>query len=183
MHPTLRAGAEALVTGRWRVVGIMGASVPSAGALADARQLGRLVAEAGWVVLTGGRPDGVMGAACAGAKEVEGSITVGVLPTAGRVGTDDIGPDVDIAIQTGLGDARNAVNVLSSDVVVACGMESPGTASEVALALAAGRPLVLVGASAAALAFVREIAGMRPVHVAADAAEAFEVIRRELNTP
>jgi predicted Rossmann-fold nucleotide-binding protein len=45
---------------------------------------------------------------------------------------------------TGLGDARNAINVLSSHVVVAL-PGGPGTVSEIALALKAGRPVVLLG--------------------------------------
>ena len=50
-------------------------------------------------------------------------------------------PDVDIPILTGMGSARNNINVLSSDVVIACA-GGPGTISEVALALKAGRPVV-----------------------------------------
>ena len=65
-----------------------------------------------------------------GAKDA-GGLVVGVIPTSDRSGCSDA---VDIAIVTGMGNARNNINVLSSDVVVACGM-GPGTASEVALAL------------------------------------------------
>jgi uncharacterized protein (TIGR00725 family) len=122
------------MTARRPVIGVMGANNPSHSALEAAGRLGRLVAEAGWVLLTGGRPAGVMEAANAGAKAVTGSLTIGILPS------DPDGPVsryVDVAVFTGLGDARNAVNVLSSDVVVACGVEGPGTASEVALAIKA----------------------------------------------
>jgi predicted Rossmann-fold nucleotide-binding protein len=42
-----------------------------------------------------------------------------------------------------LGNARNNVNVLSSDVVIACGM-GIGTASEVALALKNGKKVILL---------------------------------------
>ena len=114
------------------VIGVMGAGEPQPATLEAARRLGRLVAEAGWALLTGGRPAGVMEAASAGAKAVPGSLTIGILPT-GPEGP--VSSHVDVAIFTGLGDARNAVNVLSSDVVVACGVEGPGTASEVGLAL------------------------------------------------
>src|SRR5918994_1410733 len=125
------------------VIGVMGAGEPSAGNLAAARELGRLVAERGWVLLTGGRPEGVMAAASAGAKEIPGSLTLGILP--GASGGE--GPDVDIAVFTGMGEARNAINVLTSDVIVACGVEGPGTVSEVALALKAEKPVILLGAS------------------------------------
>src|SRR5262245_48134842 len=139
---------------RTPVIGIMGAGRASERSLALAHQLGRLVAERGWIVLTGGRPEGVMAAANAGAKTVEGSITLGILPSA----SEGVGPDVDIAVFTGLGDARNAINVLSSDVVVACGVEGPGTASEVALALRAERPVILLAPSPEAAAFFRQVA-------------------------
>jgi uncharacterized protein (TIGR00725 family) len=128
----------------------MGQSEADAVALDCARRLGRLAAEAGWIVLTGGWPAGVMEAACAGAKSVPGGLTIGILPT---------GPDgpvsayVDVAVFTDLGEARNVVNVLTSDVVVACGAAGPGTASEVALALKAGRPNVLLAPGPGAAAF------------------------------
>ncbi|HEV2086130.1 MAG TPA: hypothetical protein VGR09_13720, partial [Gemmatimonadales bacterium] len=51
--------------GRRPIIGIMGAGLASSGSLAAARELGALVAERGWIVLTGGRPAGVMAAACA----------------------------------------------------------------------------------------------------------------------
>ena len=51
--------------GRRPVIGVMGASAASPAALELARRLGRLIAEAGWVVLTGGRPAGVMDASTA----------------------------------------------------------------------------------------------------------------------
>jgi uncharacterized protein (TIGR00725 family) len=138
---------------RRAVIGIMGAGRPSEQSLEVAHQLGRLIAERGWILLTGGRPAGIMAAACAGAKRVPGSITLGILPDA----SGGEGSDVDIAVFTGMGDARNAINVLTSDVVVACGVEGPGTASEVALALNAGKPVILVRASSEARSFFNKI--------------------------
>ena len=52
--------------------------------------------------------------------------------------------EVDLALFTGMGKARNVINVLSADVVVVCGGGGPGTASEAAHALNAGRPLILL---------------------------------------
>jgi uncharacterized protein (TIGR00725 family) len=162
------------------VIGIMGAGEPDPRTLLVARRLGQLAAAAGWAVLTGGRPVGVMEAACAGAKSVPGSLTIGILPT---------GPDgpvsayVDVAIFTGLGDARNAINVLSSDVVLACGVESPGTASEVALALVAARPTVLVAPAPAAAAFFRTLAVKQPAHEVATPEAAIALIEHELGIP
>jgi uncharacterized protein (TIGR00725 family) len=132
------------------VIGVMGSGDPSPGCRSAARELGRLLAERGWIVLTGGLPEGVMGAALAGAKEIAGSVTLGVLP-----GTSGAGPDVDVAVFTGMGEARNAINVLTSDVIVACGVEGPGTLSEVALALRADKIVILLQPSEQARAFLR----------------------------
>ena len=132
------------------VVGVMGAGESATRqdeALAE--RLGELLAAEGWVVLTGGRDAGVMAAALRGAKRVAGSITVGMLPTE----SGPIAPGVDIPIYTGLGHARNAINVLSSRVVITCGRLSAGTASEAALAVRTGRPLILLGANPDAIAF------------------------------
>jgi uncharacterized protein (TIGR00725 family) len=162
------------------VIGVMGAGEPAAFTLEAAHRLGRLLAEAGWVVLTGGRPAGVMEAASAGAKAVTGSLTIGVLPT-GPEGP--VSAHVDVAVFTGLGDARNAVNVLSSDVVVACGVEGPGTASEVALALKAGRPTVLLAPTAAAARFFRALPGKGVLHEVATPEAVIEVIEGQLGIP
>lgn len=146
---------------RTPIIGIMGAGRASERSLALAHRLGRLVAERRWIVLTGGRPEGVMAAANAGAKTVPGSVTLGILPSA----SEGVDPGVDIAVFTGLGDARNAVNVLTSDIVVACGVEGPGTASEVGLALKSERPVVLLAPSPEAAAFFRQVAGGAPLQV------------------
>jgi uncharacterized protein (TIGR00725 family) len=148
----------------------MGAGNPSGWSLAAARELGALVAERGWIVLTGGRAEGVMAAASSGAKQIAGSVTIGILPGA----SGGAGPDVDIAIFTGMGEARNAINVLTSDVIVACGVEGPGTVSEVALALKAEKPVVLLGASATARQLFADLTGrVRPL----EAAEPHGVVR------
>ena len=105
----------------------------------NAYELGKLIAQEGWVLLTGGRNAGVMNAANMGAKAANG-LTIGILPTADDSGVSDA---VDIAIITDMGNARNNINVLSSNVVIACGMGT-GTASEVALALKANKAVVLL---------------------------------------
>jgi len=140
--------------------------------VANARRLGELIAREGWVVLTGGRDVGLMKAAHEGAKRVPSSITVGVLPSEDA----DVCPDVDVAIVTGMGNARNNVNVLSADVVVACGATGAGTVSEIALALKNERPVVLVGADPLAVEFFTRLAGTT-LCVAESAAEAIEAIR------
>lgn len=158
------------------IIGVMGAGEPGAGTLAAARELGELLAERGWIVLTGGRPAGVMAAACAGAKQVPGSLTLGILPDF----SGGAGPDVDVAVFTGMGDARNAINVLTSDVVVACGVEGPGTASEVALALKANKPVILLGASEQARAFFGSLRAAGRVHEASAAGQVIRIIEEEV---
>jgi hypothetical protein len=78
-----------------------------------------------------------MEAACRGARE-KGGTTVGILPGSDRFAANRY---VDIAIATGLGEARNAVVVGCADAVIAVGGEF-GTLSEIALALRAGKPVV-----------------------------------------
>jgi uncharacterized protein (TIGR00725 family) len=134
-----------------------------------AETLGRQIAERGWVLLTGGRAAGVMQAASRGAKQVAGSLVVGVLPGA----SGDAAPEVDVAIFTGMGNARNSINVLSSDVVIACGVSGPGTASEVALALKSSRPVVLLAASQQACAYFQTL---RPApYIATSVEQAIEI--------
>jgi uncharacterized protein (TIGR00725 family) len=137
------------------IVGVVG---PGAGASDDDRnlawELGALVAREGWVLLTGGRAQGVMEAANRGAKTA-GGLTVGVLPGETLAGVSEA---VDLALPTGLGSGRNNVNVLSSRVVFACGM-GPGTASEVALAIKADRPVVLVRPDPVTRAFFKSLGG------------------------
>jgi uncharacterized protein (TIGR00725 family) len=176
----VRLGPSAERPGRRTVIGVMGAGQPSPSASQAAYDLGRLAAEAGWAVLTGGRPAGVMDAACAGAKSVPGSLTIGILPT-GREGP--VSPHVDIAVYTGAGESRNVVNVLTSDVVVACGVEGPGTASEVALALRLTRPTILLAADPAASVFFRGVAGAAGLHEVPTPEAAIELIEHRLGIP
>ena len=122
------------------VIGVMGGAAASEAVLADARETGRLIAQSGWVLLTGGRDCGVMAEASRGASEA-GGLVIGVLPGDSPEG---VAPHVDVAILTGVGDARNVINVLASHVVIAL-PGGAGTASEVALALKSGRPVVLLG--------------------------------------
>jgi uncharacterized protein (TIGR00725 family) len=136
------------------IVGVMG---PGEGARSEDCQLayglGQLIAEQGWVLLTGGRNVGVMEAANRGAKQAQG-LTLGILP-----GTNDqnCSAAVDIAICTGIGNARNLINVLSCRVVIVCGMGA-GTASEVALALKTNRPVILLQPEASSQVFFQTLA-------------------------
>ena len=117
-----------------RVVAVLGGSVATDDEAGVAERLGREIAGFGVVVLTGGG-GGVMEAASRGAAEA-GGLTVGILP--GAEATDRY-PNrwVQLPVFTGLGGARNVINVLSADLCVAVG-GGAGTLSEVALALKSG---------------------------------------------
>lgn len=159
------------------IVGVIGAGRASALDEDNARQLGELIALEGWVVLSGGRNAGVMNAVSEGAKRVEGSLTIGILPTAGS-DEGSVSKYVDVAIFTGMGSARNNINVLSSHVVVACGASGAGTISEIALALKAPkpRPVILLTDDEAAIAFFKKLGGER-VTIAGNPVAAIEMIR------
>jgi uncharacterized protein (TIGR00725 family) len=122
------------------LIGVMGGAVVEDDALEKAYHVGRMIAEHGWVLLNGGRNAGVMEASARGAHEA-GGLVIGILPGDTTTG---MAAGVDIAIPTGMGDARNAINVLASHVIVAL-PGGPGTVSEVALALKAGRSVIMLG--------------------------------------
>ncbi len=102
--------------------------------------LGRAAVEAGFRLATGGL-GGVMAAASRGAHGAEcyqeGDV-VGILPGYDAGSAND---DVDLAIPTGIGVARNVVLISTADVVVAVGGGS-GTLSEMAVAWQLGKPIV-----------------------------------------
>lgn len=106
---------------------------------AQAEAVGGALARAGAVVVTGGLA-GVMSAACRGAKEAGGT-TLGILPGPDRTAAN---PWVDVAVATGMGEARNALVVRTADALVAVA-GGYGTLSEIALALKTGRPVVGLG--------------------------------------
>ncbi len=158
---------------RRRVIGVMGGAAGEAGAMRMAGELGRLIAGAGYALLTGGRGAGVMLAASRGASEA-GGLVIGVLP---GHRPQDANEYVDLAIATGIGDARNLVNVLSSDVVVAC-PGGAGTLSEVALAMKNGKPVVLLNFDPGPRAAEAEAAGL--LARASSPAEAMERVEEFL---
>lgn len=122
------------------VIGVMGGSKASAAVYAQAKKLGSLIAQRGWVLLNGGRNQGVMAASAEGARQAGGTV-IGILPDS----TDSrASPHLDFAIMTDMGDGRNLLNVLSSDVVIACSGKL-GTLSEVVLALKRDKRVILLG--------------------------------------
>ena len=116
-------------------MGVVGAGDSGARLAAEAEAVGAALARRGAVVVSGGL-GGVMEAACRGAKGAGGS-TLGILPGGDRSAANEW---VDLALATGLGEARNALVVRACDALVAVG-GGYGTLSEIALALKAGRPV------------------------------------------
>lgn len=124
-----------------KIIGVFGGgNVTESSPLYDtARVIGGLIVSHGHIVLTGGL-GGIMEAASRGARE-KGGTTIGILPGDRR--TTPANRYIDIAVYTGMGEARNAINVKSCDAAIAIGGEY-GTLSEIALALKSGCPLVLL---------------------------------------
>jgi len=121
------------------IIGVMGGGQVNEADARDACHLGQLIAQQGWMLLNGGRNCGIMDASAKGAKQA-GGLTIGILPDEN---TARVSGHIDIPIVTGMGSARNAINALSSDLVVACA-GGTGTLSEIALALKAGKTVVLL---------------------------------------
>ena len=121
------------------IVGVMGGGQASPPDIQAAYELGALIAVQGWILLNGGRNAGIMDASARGARD-HGGITVGILP-------DDsirrVSEHIQIPIVTGMGDARNNINVLTSNIVVAC-PGGAGTISEIALALKNEKRVILL---------------------------------------
>lgn len=128
------------------IIGVMGGGQVMKEITDLAHELGQALAQEGWIVLSGGRNAGVMAAVSEGAAEA-GGLVVGILPDRDL---EQASPHLTIPIRTGLGDGRNVLNVLSSDVVVAL-PGGAGTLSEIALALKNRKPLLLLGWKAAPL--------------------------------
>ena len=114
-----------------------GGEIVNAGDYEDARCLGGLIAREGWTLLNGGRASGIMEASARGAKENDG-LTIGILPGNDPAWASEY---IDIPILTGIGFARNYINVLTSQVVVALPGRT-GTISEIALALNIGKKVI-----------------------------------------
>jgi uncharacterized protein (TIGR00725 family) len=105
---------------------------------AAAAEVGRLLAERGCTVVTGGLGE-VMAAAHRGAKEAGGA-TIAILPGETHA---DANPWADHVVVTGIGHARNLAVAATGHAVVAVG-GSHGTLAEIGFALRLGRPVVIL---------------------------------------
>jgi uncharacterized protein (TIGR00725 family) len=121
-----------------RYASVIGSGRADADADAIAYEVGAGLARAGFTVVTGGEA-GVMEAASRGARDA-GGLTVGILPGVNRSSANAY---ADVTVVSGIGHARNLAVVASGEVVIAVGGEW-GTLSEIGLAGALGRPVVLL---------------------------------------
>ena len=117
-------------------IGVIGAGSCDSQTYSLAREVGSHIGENGWILICGGL-GGVMEAASKGCLEAGGT-TVGILP---GMETSSANEYISIAIPTGLGEARNALVVRASHVLVAIA-GSYGTLSEIALGLKTGKPVI-----------------------------------------
>jgi len=121
------------------IVGVMGGANASDKDLDTAFHLGGLIASQGWILLNGGRNCGIMHASAKGAME-KGGITIGILPDEDEIQVSEY---ISIPILTGMGNARNCINILSSHYIVAF-PGGAGTLSEIALSIKSKKPLILL---------------------------------------
>ena len=160
------------------IIGVMG---PGSGAtnsdLENAYQLGQLIAKESWVLLTGGRKVGVMNAASRGAKAA-GGLTIGILPDNNL---NAVSEAVDIPIFTDMGNARNNINVLSSDVVIACGLGA-GTVSEIALAIKNNKSVILLNENLASQGFLKSLSPDK-IYLVKGVEEAIATVKNLLKNP
>lgn len=148
------------------VIAVIGAGDADAALTALAERVGAGLAARGATVVCGGL-GGVMAAACRGAK-AGGGVTVGILPGTDRAAAN---PHVDVALATGLGEARNVLVVRSADAVVAIG-GGYGTLAEIGFALKIGAPVV----GLRTWELVRDGRRDPGIRVVADTAEAVELV-------
>lgn len=100
--------------------------------------IGQEIARNGLVLLCGGR-GGVMEAASKGARKGNG-LVIGILPGLDK---KESNPYLDVALTTGINNARNALVASCSDAVIVINGRI-GTLSEIGLALCYDKPVIAV---------------------------------------
>jgi len=157
------------------IIGVMGPGGGATGSnLQKAEDLGAAIAREGWITLSGGRNAGVMDAVMKGAKN-QGGITLGILPDADLNSTSE---GVNIPVLTGMGNARNSINVQSSHIVIAVGV-GLGTLSEVALAIKEGKHVIFLDYSEHLKQLITDFETRR-THWASSVLEAIKIAKKVL---
>lgn len=139
-----------------------------------ARRLGELIAENGWTVLSGGINKGVMSAVNEGAKSKEG-VTIGILPNEDLTTHSE---NLDYSIITNMKSGRNYINALSSNILIACGV-SVGTVSEIAFAIQARKPIILLNYGIFARKFFKDL-GKELIYVAKNPEDAINLVKNRI---
>jgi uncharacterized protein (TIGR00725 family) len=121
-----------------RQISVFGAGAPTPQERELAEQVGRLLAEAGATLVTGGL-GGVMEAASRGAAAGGGTV-LAILPGEDPNGAN---PYATVVAATGTGHARNLAVAASGSAGIAIG-HGWGTLSEIGLARKIGRPVVVL---------------------------------------
>jgi hypothetical protein len=124
---------------RQLIIGVMGGGNASPTHEQMAYELGRYIAENNYILLNGGRNKGIMEASAKGTYDF-GGLTLGILP--GK-NLDNASDYIKIPVITGISDARNQINILTSNII-AVFQGGPGTISEIAFALKSDKKIVLI---------------------------------------
>ncbi len=119
-----------------KIIAVIGGRRIEKALLAEAEEVGKLIAKSGAILVCGGL-GGVMEAASKGAQ-AEGGLTVGILP---QDNPDRANQYIDIPVTTGLGIGRNVIIARTADALIAVGGEY-GTLSEIAFALQMKKPVI-----------------------------------------
>ena len=156
-----------------KIIGIMGPNNATNENLKDAYEIGKYAANKGYIILTGGLNVGIQNEGLKGAKDGNG-LTIGVMPFNEP---DKFSHYVDILIITNMRSGRNYINVLSSNLVIACGVDK-GTLSEISLSLVntAKKQVIIVGAIDEANKLFKKI-DAENVYIAKDYNECIEIIK------
>ncbi|MDY0360212.1 MAG: TIGR00725 family protein [Desulforegulaceae bacterium] len=121
------------------IIGVMGGGKASHLHIDMAYELGSYIAKNNYILLNGGKNKGIMEASSKGAFESKG-LTIGIIPDSN---SENLSQYIKIPIITGIGDARNQINILSSTIVTAF-QGGPGTVSEIAFALKFKKKIILI---------------------------------------
>ena len=158
------------------IIGVMGpGEKPKDMDLDNAYEAGKRIAQEGWVLLSGGRNQGVMDAVNKGAKEA-GGVTIGIIPDSDKSRASEY---VDYPIVTGIGAAaRNIINILTSDLIIAIGIGC-GTTAEIVLAIKVGKKVVLLNDSQKSQEFFKELGG-ESIIIVKTPEEAIEISKKIL---
>lgn len=157
-----------------KIIGIMGPNNATKANLKDAYEIGKYMANNGFTVLTGGLNIGVQNEGLKGAKDSNG-LTIGIMPFNEP---EKFSKYVDIPIITNMRSGRNYINALSSNLVIACGVDK-GTISEISLSLVntAKKQVIIVGAIQEANELFKVI-DSENVYVAKDYKECIEIFEK-----